>query len=301
MNIIFQVRGGIGKTIMSTAVISTIKKQNPEYNIIAVSEFPQIYQNNPDVFDIFNYNNFNQLYNKHCRNQEFKVYMLEPYEHSDFINQKRDLFDVWSELCNVKYNNEWPSFYLSQDEVENYSKLFPSNKPIFALQTHGGDESQGMDYNWARDLPDNIVEEIINHYKDDYTIYHIKRPNQKSYANTIPATQGIREIAALIKLSKRRLFIDSFAQHLAVALHKHSTVCWISTTPKSFSYKNPTTLYSYHYVAKANPPEFETNYTTFSGYNLVENINNLPYLNTDRIFDGVDIIGNIDRQKYNIQ
>ena len=203
-------------------------------------------------------------------------------------------------MCEVEYDNEWPRFTLSKDEIERYSKLYKTDKPIFVLQTHGGSNSQGIDYNWARDLPDNTVEEIINHYKDDYNIYHIKRDNQKSYANTIPATGGIREIAVLIKLSKRRLFIDSFAQHLAVALHKHSTICWIATTPRQFSYKNPTTRYPYHYTVKANEYYFETEKTTFSGYGLVENISNLPYVSPDRIFEGVDIIGNIDRQKHNI-
>ena len=301
MNIIFQVRGGIGKTIMSTAVISALKKQNPKNKIITVSSYPEIYKNNPEVSAIYNFENFSSVYYKYCKNQKFKIYGLEPYEHTDFITQDKDLYEVWSSLCEVEYNHEFPSFYLSKDEVEEYSKLFPSDKPIFALQTHGGDESQGMDYNWARDLPDNEIEKIIDHYKDDYTIYHIKSDWQKSYKHTIPATQGIRAIAVLIQLSRRRLFIDSFAQHLAVALHKPSTVCWVTTTPKQFSYKNPITKYPYHYAVQANKEDFETEHTTFNGYSLVETPQNLPYTSEDRIFKGVDIIGNIERQKHNLQ
>ena len=300
MNIIFQSKGGIGKAIMSTAIIEAIKKKNPEYNIIAVSEHPEVYANNKDIKDIYTFKNFTQLYYRYCENQDFKVFGLEPYEHNDFITGGKSLYEVWAQLCEVEYNDEWPKFTLTTDEIEKYSKLYKTDKPIFVLQTHGGNDLQGLDYNWARDLPDSTVEEIINHYKDDYNIYHIKRENQKSYANTIPATGGIREIAVLIKLSKRRLFIDSFAQHLAVALHKHSTICWVTTTPRQFSYKNPTTRYPYHYTVKANKIDFETEATTFSGYGLVESPSNLPYLSVDRIFEGVDIIGNIDRQKHNI-
>lgn len=300
MNLIFQCRGGIGKAIMSTAIITAIKKQHPEYKIIVISSHPSVYRNNPDVHDIHTFENFQHLYYKYVYNQEFITYSLEPYEHSDFITGKKSLYEVWAELCNVKYDNEWPKFILTEDEIKKYSKLYKTNKPIFVLQTHGGDPNQNLDYNWARDLPNNTVEEIINHYKDDYNIYHIKREDQKSYPNTIPATEGIREIAVLIKLSRRRLFIDSFAQHLSVALHKHSTVCWVTTTPKQFSYKNPTTLHPYHYTIKANEPEFESQHTTFQGYDLVEHLNNLPYTSPDRIFEGINIIENIERQKYNL-
>ena len=47
-NIIFLVNGGLGKSIMSTAVIRAIKKQYPEYNIIVISGYepPFTYNNN---------------------------------------------------------------------------------------------------------------------------------------------------------------------------------------------------------------------------------------------------------------
>ena len=297
MNLILEIKGGIGKTIISTAIINSIKRTHPDYNIIVVTAYPQVFKNNPLVKEVFTFANFSQVYYKYCKDQEFKVCGYEPYEHSDFVTRKKGLYDVWANLCGVEYKNEWPQYYIDEKEKIKFKEKYKSDKPIFVLQTHGGDRSQEMDYNWARDLPDSVVEKIINHYKNDYTIYHIKSDWQKSYEHTIPATEGIREIAILISLSQRRLFIDSFAQHLAVALHKPSTVCWISTEPEQFAYKNPITRYPYHFTVKANEPHFETEHSTYSGYSLVESINNLPYANVDSIFEGVDIIEEIEKQK----
>ena len=53
--------------------------------------------------------------------------------------------------------SESKSDYIDEKEKEKYIEQYKSDKPIFVLQTHGGDRSQEMDYNWARDLPDSEI------------------------------------------------------------------------------------------------------------------------------------------------
>ena len=139
--------------------------------------------------------------------------------------------------------------------------------------------------------------ELIEKYKDTHTIYLIKSPKQPKYKDVKEEIGSIRRVAILLSIAEKRQLIDSFAQHLAVALHKPSTVFWITTEPEQFSYKNPITRYPYHFTVKANEPHFETEHSTYSGYSLVESINNLPYANVDSIFEGVDIIEEIEKQK----
>ena len=49
MNIIFNIIGGIGKCIASTAVLKAIKTQYPDSKVIVISQFPQLFKNNPNL------------------------------------------------------------------------------------------------------------------------------------------------------------------------------------------------------------------------------------------------------------
>ena len=102
------------------------------------------------------------------------------------------------------------------------------------IQPNGGPQGQGFQYSWTRDIPEPTVNEIIQYYKEDYTIVHIKREDQYKYPDTLHALDGFRSIAILLQLSKKRLLMDSFAQHLAAAMGVKSTVCWVTTKPKVY-------------------------------------------------------------------
>ena len=49
MNIIFNINGGLGKVILSTAVVKALKKKYKNSNIIVSSGSPDAFNNNPDV------------------------------------------------------------------------------------------------------------------------------------------------------------------------------------------------------------------------------------------------------------
>ena len=64
MNIIFQIDGGLGKSIMATAMIKVIKKRYKNSNLIIVSGYPDVFLNNPNVSEIYTPNQVNGLFNK---------------------------------------------------------------------------------------------------------------------------------------------------------------------------------------------------------------------------------------------
>ena len=84
-------------------------------------------------------------------------------------------------MFGLEYNGEMPEIYLTNTEKNYYSNVYHSNKPILALQTHGGGENQELKYNWSRDMPFPLVQGVINRFKDEYTICHIKGKSQPSY------------------------------------------------------------------------------------------------------------------------
>jgi len=65
---------------------------------------------------------------------------------------------------------------------------------------------------------------------------------------------------------------------MAAALDLPSTVCWVTTKPEMLGY-------TIHNNIKSNPFEFETDMNCYSGYNLVEPLNHLPYKSTANIFN----------------
>ena len=61
MNIIFQIDGGLGKSIMATAMVKVIKNRYKNSNIVVVTAFPDIFLNNPHIHEVYNFNNLKTL------------------------------------------------------------------------------------------------------------------------------------------------------------------------------------------------------------------------------------------------
>ena len=292
MNIIFQIDGGLGKNIMATAMIKVIKKRYKNSNLIVVSGYPDIFLHNPDVFKIYNSNNINGFYVKYIRDQKCKIFVADPYRHSDFILEKPiNLLKTWCEIYNLRYNGEKPEIYLTQPELDYFKPYYETDKPILAIQPNGGPAGLGYQYAWTRDIPEPTILEIIDYYKENYTIIHIKREDQKIYPDTMQALDGFRSIAILLQLSSKRLLIDSFAQHMAAALDLKSTVCWIGTKPEIFGYK-------LHDNIKANPfnNQHSIEQSIYAPYGLSEPIHNVPYKDLKDIFDTAEIMRSINKQ-----
>jgi len=292
MNIIFQIDGGLGKNILATAIIKVIKKRYKNSNLIIVTGFPDVFLNNPDVFEVYKPEQIYGFYLKFIKDQKCKVFVTDPYRTSDFILDKPiSLLKTWCELYGLRYNNEQPQIYLTQPEIDYFTPYYKTEKPILAIQPNGGPAGLNYQYSWTRDIPEPTMLELIEHYKNDYTIIHIKREDQKIYPDTMQALDGFRSIAILLQMSDKRLLIDSFAQHLSAALNKKSTVCWPNTKPEIFGYK-------LHDNIKANPITGTPNLTNamYGPYNFSEEISTIPYKDLKDIFDTDKIITSINNQ-----
>ena len=292
MNILFQIDGGLGKSIMATAMVKVIKKRYKNSNLIVITAYPDVFLNNPNVSKVYNTNNINGFYLKYIKDQKCKIFVEDPYRNEDFILDKPiKLFKTWCEIYNLRYNNEQPEIYLTQPELDYFKPYYITDKPILAMQTNGGPIDTGYQYAWTRDIPEPTVLEIINHYKNDYTIIHIKRKDQKVYPDVMQALDGYRSIAILLQLSNKRLLMDSFSQHLAAALDKKSTVCWISTKPEIFGYKM-------HGNIKANPftKEPSLHEAAYQPFSLSQDIHSIPYNDLKEIFNKNKIIESINQQ-----
>jgi len=291
MNIIFQIDGGLGKSIMATAIVEVIKKRYKNSNLIVVTAYPDVFLNNPNVNECFRFEQMNGAYLKYIKDKDCKLFVDEPYRNTGFLTEKEHLFETWCKIYGLKYNNEQPRIYLTQPEIEYFKPFYKTDKPLMVIQPNGGPAQQGYKYAWTRDIPQITVNSLIQHYKDRYSIIHIRRQDQYEYADTFSALDGYRSIAVLLSLSEKRVLMDSFSQHLAAALGKESTVCWVTTNPKVFGYKLHDNVLANKFTKE---PNFQN--ASYQPFNLSEDISTIPYNKFEEIFDINKIVKSINKQ-----
>ena len=235
--IIFESQGGHGKQCAATAVIRAIKKQYPDRKLIWVTPWdgPAFY--NPNIFRFYGFNQM-QYFQDDFLNDDTIIMKQDPYNETNHILKKEHLIETWCKMFNVPYDGHKPELYLNPRELEiARDKIKPDNRPIMLLQTHGGSPTgQYSKKSWYRDMPIEIAQKLVNYFSKSYRILHIKSPEQPILQGVEPLTLPYRELYAVFPLSTKRLFIDSFAQHVAAALDLQSTVVWIGNKPEVFGY-----------------------------------------------------------------
>lgn len=289
MNIIFSIDGGLGKSIMGTAVLSAIKKQYPKSHIVVITAYPDVFIGNPNVNKVFTQEKANGIYKNYIMGKDCKVFIGEPYHTSDFITETGHLIKTWCNMFGVQYNGETPELFISKAERQYFEPFYRLDKPIMVIQPNGGAFNQPLKYSWTRDIPAETITEVINHFKKDYAIVHVKREDQLMYENTMAALDSFRSVAVLLSMSSKRLLIDSSVMHIAAALQLPSVVTWVGTNPTVFGYDIHTNI-------KANEPDVIINVDSYyyQKYGLFEDVSRCPYSDFNKIFNVEDIIKNLE-------
>lgn len=287
-NIIFSIDGGIGKSIMATAVCEAIKKKYPKNNLIVITSYPEVFFCNPHVNKCYSHNNLNYFYQDFIEGKKVQAFLHNPYQETSHIQQKCHLIKTWCEMFGVEYNDEEPKLYLTNREINFYSNQFVSEKPLFVIHTNGGGGDQKIKYSWMRDIPNKTAQEVVDAFKEEYNVIHIRREDQLQLNDTTPVTADFRALVVLLKLSSKRLLIDSFAQHIAKSLDLNSVICWIGNKPSVFGYENNTNIQANKETAT---PELK--HSVFSKYNIAGNLLEFPYNEEKEIFNVQDIIKSV--------
>lgn len=290
MNIIFQINGGIGKCVMATAVCEAIKKKYPDSKLIVVSGYADVFLNNPHVYRSYQYGGISYFYDEWIDGKDFKIFAHDPYVQTEHVKQDEHLIKTWCEMFDIPYNGEQPKIHLTSREEKFFSTKFTSDRPLLVLQTNGGAQTEHK-YSWARDIPSSVAVAVIDHFRNDYNIAHIRRDDQLHYDGTFAVSDVFRALCVLISMSSKRLLIDSFAQHVAASMDLPSTVCWIANKPEVFGYKIHDNILANPWT---NKPELRNSF--FGRFNIAGDLVEFPYNTEDEIFDVDKIIKSIEKQ-----
>ena len=78
------------------------------------------------------------FYEDFIKDKDTLVFKSDPYLHQDYINKKIHCIEAWCLQNDIKYDNEQPSIFLTeQEKSEAYHNLAQYEKPLLLLQTNG--------------------------------------------------------------------------------------------------------------------------------------------------------------------
>ena len=287
-NIIFQINGGIGKSIMATAVCRAIKKSYPEYNLIVLSGYPEVFIGNPNVNRFYRIGMAPYFYEDFVKEKDTIFMCDEPYMSKGYLSKTKHLVESWCEVLGIKPDGVKPDIYLNPIEINKTKLQSPNNKPVLIFQPFGGG-SKEIQYSWNRDIPPYQAQALVNVLNQKYHIIQICREDQIKLQNVQHVHASFRDLFGLILNSQARLGIDSFMQHAAAAFDKQTTVCWITNKPIVFGYKNHKNIFP-DLKLKTIPGALVEGYLEeydFSGHR----VHDYPYTSQD-VFDLNQIVKN---------
>lgn len=236
--VIFQIEGGIGKNILSTAVVRAINKQYPDRKIIIVTAWPDIWLCNPRVEKVIQFGQTAYFYKEYVEGKDSLIFIQDPYKQMDAIYRTKHLTQIWCEMIGVDWDGEKPEMYFTTLEFDFVSTFINKTKPILLIHAFGGAQNQPHKYSWARDIPPAIASEVVRRFKNEYRIIQIRREDQLAIEGAEYLSLQPRQLALSILLSDKRLFMDSFLQHASAAMDRPSTVLWTGNSPTVFGYNS---------------------------------------------------------------
>lgn len=294
---IFHLQGGIGKHIAATAVARAIKNNHPDRKLIVVCAYPDIFINLPYVERVFTLGNTSYFYQEYVQDKDSILFHHEPYYTTNHIHKRKKLIENWCEMYGLKYSGETPDLKFNKLQYDLSKKFWERKKPIMLLHTNGGVmTTDAKPYAWTRDMPVDIGQELVDHYKKDYHIYQITKLNSSKLngAEHIYATQqqslSLMELFSIILHSKKRILIDSCMQHAAAAMKRKSTVLWNGTSPKVFGYD------MHDNICTDIPYNFKLPGSYLFDFDFNGNEIEYPFTDDVKLFDINKIIDSVNKQ-----
>lgn len=243
---IFHVQGGLGKHIAASAVCKAIKNNYPDRKLILVCVYTDVFINLPYIDRVYQLGNTQYFYQTYIENKDSLIFANEPYFTTDHIHKKLPLIQTWCKMYGLEYNGEMPDLRfngMQRKASKEVWKTQKGNKPIMVIHTNGGlIEPNAKPYMWARDMPFDVAQQIVDRYHKKYTIYQCTKAGSEKLrnANVIAFDDNMQlstmEFLSVLIHSDKRILIDSCMQHAAAALKLPSLVLWNGTSPKVFGY-----------------------------------------------------------------
>ena len=223
--LLLYIQGGLGKVIMSTAVIRNYKEKYPEHEVITVSGYPEVFFNNPYVSKALSFAH-PYLWRDYISDPKVKVFAGEPYHTTEWIKNRKDrhLIGIWTRLLDpeLKVKHNYPDLYFSGPELEELQRMIVTEKPLAVVQSTGGADPSASD--WTRNPPKAELEKYLEKYLESHFVVHLAVPETPPLQNVHQRLEVLskRQALCLVYHVPKFIGIDSFGLHVRAAQKERS-------------------------------------------------------------------------------
>lgn len=224
--IIFRYGKSIGDHLYMTSVISKIFEK--KFKIIVLTNYPELFINNPKVYKIFNLNKyfnrkillriFEVIQGESIKSFGNKISGTDKYSFMKFYPRNIHLAGALSYHFNMglNFDNFKNEIYLSENEIKNYRKKLnlPNNYAVIHSEAK---ITYTKNKNWGHERIQNIINEL-----DKINWIQIGTPNEFKLNNTYKSyfNLSLRELAYLIYNSRFLVSMEGLYNHIASAFNK---------------------------------------------------------------------------------
>jgi uncharacterized phage-like protein YoqJ len=290
--LIWHIQGGLGKNVAATSILPHLKEKYNDRKLIVVAAWPEIFLNNLLIDRLYAMGSTSHFYDDYINNKDTIMFRHEAYNQTAHINKSQHLIHNWCDLMELEYSEEKynPMIVLNYAQ-QQLPQRWDREKPTMVLHTNGGPfTGQKFSYNWARDMPHEIAQRIVEQNQEKYHIFQICRQDSfiiEGVERIDQQMSGI-ELFSLLATSTKRVLIDSCMQHAAAAFGLQSTVLWIGTSPTVFGYNIHKNI-----VAKETKIANQRIGSYMFDYQFDNNIHECPYITYNDMFDVNHLLRNI--------
>lgn len=288
--LIWHVQGGLGKNVAATSLIPDLKKRYSDRKLVMVVSWPEVFFNHPSIDRLFHMGHTPHFYEDYIDGKDTIVFQHEAYNQTAHVHKSQHLINNWCDLMDLEYTGQTPKVVLNYAQ-QQLPMRWGRDKPTMVIHSNGGPlQHDRYPYNWCRDIPAEITQQVVNTFSQNYHIFHVCKKESPIIQNVerIDDPLSNMELFSILALSEKRLLIDSCLQHAAAAFQLKSTVLWIGTSPKVFGYEMHNNI-----TAKEKKSANQQIASYMFDYQFDNNIYECPYLTIDEMFNINHIIRNI--------
>jgi hypothetical protein len=255
--ILFRVSGGLGKNIIATALLKTIRKAHPDVPLHVQASYPDAFVGLDEVAKVYPLGApSTDFYDLH---RDFDVLEAEPYVDHAYRREGEHIVTAWARRLGLKPPAS-PAGVIRPGKHERKAakqimdsiRAQAAGRPIVGFQWIGGtspyNPAEANNPNRAsqvRELPQEVAQGVVDALaKEGVFPVVIGLPTEPRLQNclTLLDQQGntfaIRVVFAVLAELAGLIAIDSFAQHAWAALGRsNALVLWGSTRPDNLGYE----------------------------------------------------------------
>lgn len=238
---IFFTQGGAGDVLVHTPTVRYWRKKHPQDELVVLSTYPHLWENNPNVDRIIKLSDPVDVYDQYKnRIRFFKKHFIYDAIFDRPAQTSKTLPEFICNVYDAEYDGQPLDYFPTTQELK-IAKTFMGQfkKPVVLLHLVGAIPSEGtpQKVHTHKDIRFDDIKPVIEKYKDRYDFVQIGLIGEPLVEGALRGFgMPMREAAACVSLCHTFIFIESFFAHVSNAVRKAGVVVFNNTSPEFFGY-----------------------------------------------------------------